>query len=515
MIARLAPAIPAVVLLAAAGCAGSGGSGSAPAPVSVAPPGSVAFAEGTILPTGGLKENTDAITEKVTGSHDLGEFILSKFEESSAQRRDPIDFEREVVPWLGPEAGFYAGRYDGERFSRAGLILQSTDREAAREFIDRQAESEDHPAKDSSYRGVEFKVGKDTAFGLLGELVVLADGAAAFRDAVDAFEGDSLSGEKRYDDAIAHAPDDRLADLYVDLPPILEQSHGAIDPQAIGLLGGAGVPPDATLVASLIPRSEDVEIDVTGNFPSGGAPSGDASKALESMPADSVAAAGIPRFGAALETAVDGIERTGIRGELKPHELKGALDAAGIDIETIASSLGEAGVFVEGTGKSDAGGALVISAENPEQAQDTVSNLGLLLRRTRTPGVTAVGGPAAGLSIRGQDQLGGKPLVVVAEGAKIAIGLGLGPALKGLDPGTERLAESPSYREAVVALGKTPISAFVDGPGALRAGAAFIEPEDEDDFHKAEPYLEKITSVAIGVSAMGDLKTTTMIVSLE
>ena len=268
-------------------------------------------------------------------------------------------------------------------------------------------------------------------------------------------------------------------------------------------------------MASLIPRSEDIEIDVTGNFPNGGAPSGDAAKALESMPADSVAAAGIPRFGAALETAVDGIEKTGLPGERKPHELRGALDAAGIDIDAIASNLGDAGVFVEGTGKSDAGGALVIGAENAQQARDTVSNLGLFLRRTGTPGVTAVGGPAAGFSVRGQDQLGGKPLVVVAEGAKIALGLGLGPALKGLDPGTERLAGSPSYREAVTALGKTPISAFVDGPGALRAVAGLIEPEDEDDFHKAEPYLEKITSVAIGVSGKGDLTTTTMIVSLE
>ena len=365
MISRLAPAIAAVALLAAAGCAGGRGSGSAPPPVSVAPPGSVAFAEGTILPTGELKENTDAITERVTGSDDLGEFILSKFEESSAGESDPIDFESEVVPWLGSNAGFYAGRYDGRRFSRAGLILQSTDLDAAREFIDHQAESEDHPAKDSSYRGVEFKVGADRAFGLLGDLVVLADGPAAFRDAVDASEGDSLSGEKRYEDAIADAPDDSLADLYVDLPAILDESRGAVDPQALGLLGGAGVPPDATLVASLIPRSEDVEIDVSGNFPSGGAPNGNASKALESMPADSVAAAGIPRFGAALETAVDGIEKTGIPGELEPHELKGALDAAGIDIDAIASNLGDAGLFVEGTGRSDAGGALVIGAENP------------------------------------------------------------------------------------------------------------------------------------------------------
>ena len=178
----------------------------------------------------------------MTGSDDLGEFILSKFEESSAGQSDPIDFESEVVPWLGADAGFYAGRYDGERFSRAGLILQSTDREAAREFIDHQAESEDHPAKDSSYRGVEFKVGEDSGFGLLGDLVVLADGPAAFRDAVDASEGDSLSGEKRYDDAIADVPDDSLGDLYVDLPAILDQSRGAIDPQALGLLGGAGVP---------------------------------------------------------------------------------------------------------------------------------------------------------------------------------------------------------------------------------------------------------------------------------
>jgi hypothetical protein len=268
------------------------------------------------------------------------------------------------------------------------------------------------------------------------------------------------------------------------------------------------------LVGSLIPHGGDFEIEITAATAGGKAASGNASNAVASLPADSVAAAGIPEFGEQLETAIDSLEKTGIPGELEPGELKSVLKAAGVDFGDLASSLGDAGVFVEGDTKDELGGALIIAAENPRQARETVANVGRFLRESGFPGVTVVGGPAKGFSIRDPEKLGDRPLAVVSMGARIAIGYGLEPALRGLSRGTPPLSESPAFGNAVEGLGATPISAFVDGPAALRLARALM-PSDENDLHEAEPYLEKVGSIAIGARDGGDRSSTTVIVDLE
>lgn len=511
MIARLAlAAATPVAVLVAAGCGAAGGSGSAD-PVSVAPPDSLVFAEGTIRPTGELKEDADAISRLVTGDDEFGAFIVSKLEEASADRGEPVDFKAEVAPWLGPLAGVYAGRFDGEDFSRGGVVLQSTDRAAARGFLDRQAERGDHPADDRSYRGVNFEVGADSAFGLIGDLVVFADGAAAFREAVDASEGESLSGEARYEDAIADAADGSIADIYLDLGRMTGQFQALFGSQALGLLALATIDPGTTMMASVVPREGTLEVDVSGSFDAT-VPGGGASDAIEGLPGDAIAAAGIPGFGRRLETAIDGLDSSGIKGEVGPGELKSALRAAGIDPEAVASNLGDAGVFAEETGGGGVGGALLISAESPRQARRTVSDLGLFLRRTGTPGVTAVSGAATGFSVRDPEQLGKRPLVVAAAGPRIAIGYGLAPALRGLSTETDPLSGSPAFAEAVAALGQTPINAFVDGPAALRLAS---DTTGGRSLRKARPYLEKVSSVGIGSAGEGDSAKTVMIFSFR
>ena len=97
-----------------------------------------------------------------------------------------------------------------------------------------------------------------------------------------------------------------------------------------------------------------------------------------------------------------------------------------------------------------------------------MTRLGILLRVAAVPGVTAVGGNAGGFSVR-SEELGDKPLVVVGEGNRVAIGYGLAPARAGLKAGSgaRPLSDTANYRAAAASLGKTPISAFVDGPAAL------------------------------------------------
>ena len=68
----------------------------------------------------------------------------------------------------------------------------------------------------------------------------------------------------------------------------------------------------------------------------------------------------------------------------------------------------------------------MLTTENAKEATNTVANIGLLLRATGTPGVTAISGKASGFSVRSAE-LGAKPLVVAAEGERIAISYGLPP----------------------------------------------------------------------------------------
>lgn len=182
------------------------------------------------------------------------------------------------------------------------------------------------------------------------------------------------------------------------------------------------------------------------------------------------------------------------------------MQKAGIDIDKIAGNLGDAAVFVEGRTRATLGGALVIEAKNATEARNTVSNVGTLLRANGTPGVTAVSGKASGFSVRSPD-LGAKPLVVAAEGERIAIGYGLPATLAGLDSESgPTLSKTKAYNEALNSLGGTPITGFAAGAPALRLVEGLLTDTDEkEELEEAAPYLSKVPFLAIGSETKGDV----------
>ena len=198
----------------------------------------------------------------------------------------------------------------------------------------------------------------------------------------------------------------------------------------------------------------------------------------------------------------------------RPGKFKSGLKEAGIDVEKIAASVGDLGVFAEGDSESSLAGAAVLATKNSKEATNTVSNIGLLLRATGTSGVTAISGKASGFSIRSAG-LGSKPLVIAAEGERIAIAYGLPAAKRALatDPG-QALADSPVYKEAVSALGGTPITGFVNGPAALNLASALIPADEKEGFLEAKPYLSKIDYLAIGSGSSGELSTAKLIAGI-
>lgn len=507
----------ALAALAVAGCGGGGGSSDSGAdPATLAPPKSPLFIEATVQPQGELKTNIESLAKGIGGVDDPGALIVSELEKSASSSGEELDFEKEVEPWLGEKGGLSFEHYDGDNFSGYGVAIQVTDAGAAQNFIDEKAKSGDEPVKDASYEGVDFKVESEsgTAIGVIGDFLAVAEGEAAFKGMVDASNGESLADEDSFSSTVSAAPDGSAANVFVDIGGLVEQSGGTIDAETQQFLDSAGIDPtNATAVASLIPGSDQVEIDFSSNVTGKSPPSGDASDLLGELPGDSVGAVASADFGKRLGEAIDAIDARGIEGQIPPHKFKSTLKEAGIDLEKITSSIGDIGVFVEGNSARSAAGAVVLETKGSGEATNTVSNLGLLLRATGTPGVTAIGGKATGFSIR-DNEIGPLPIVVAAEGERIAIAYGLPAATKALaaDSG-ETLADSSTYKEAVAALGSTPITGFVDGPAALHLVSAMVPP-GEEGFLAAKPYLTKVDYVAIGSGTSGDLATAKLIAGI-
>jgi len=504
-----------VALLALAGCGGGSSSGGGGEAVAVAPPGAPLFMRSVLRPEGETKSNVEALAKKVAGVDDLGGLIVSELEKSAADEGQPFDYETEVEPWLGKEGGLFAAKYAGGDFEGYGVALQTEDEDAAWKFVEKETEAEDEPPKSGSYEGVDFKVTADEgqAIGVFDGLLVIAEDEAVFKDAVDASEGESLADQERYEKATSSLPGQSAADLFLDVGAMIRQSGGDLDPQAKSFFEGAGIDlEEATAVASLIPGSESLEIDLSTDVAEEGSPAGDGSKMLAALPGSSVAAFASPEFGKRLQEAIDRLDQHGIPGELPPHQLKQGLQQSGFDLDRIAGSIGDVGLFLTGNSKRSLGGALVLEATDPTEAANTVSNLGLLLRASNTPGVTALSGKFSGFSIR-SPELGPQPLVVATGGSRMVMGYGLRAATAALTESGQPLGENPAFEEAGEALGSTPLSGFVDGQAALRLVSALVPP-GEEGFRKAKRYLNEVRYVAIGSEASGGHSTAKLIVGV-
>jgi Protein of unknown function (DUF3352) len=514
----LLAAVAAALVLAACGSSGGDDGGSGADPASAIPGGSPVFIEATLRPDAQTAEDVDALAQAIAGVDDVGGLIVEELEDSAAEDAEPFDYAEDVEPWLGERAGLFLDSYDGEDFHEGGFALETTDGDAAQEFIDKFVKADaDGEVEDGSYEGVDYKIESSDgeAVGMIGDLLAFAETERSFKAMVDASEGgEALAGEAAYEEAIGAVPSGSLADVFVDIGELIDQAGEGIDPDSQLFLETAGLEPDeATAVASVVPGSDQIEIELSTDVTEGDASFEGVPQLLGSLPAGSFAALGGEEFGKRFGEAIDEIDAQGIPGELPPNKLKSTLKEAGIDLESIASSLGDIAVFAEGNSERTLGGAVVLEAKDAQEAKNTVSNVGLFLRAADVSGVTAIDSGFSGFSIR-DAELGSKPLVVGVKGEKIAIAYGPKAATAALSGGAGTLADNATYKEAVAALGDTPITGFVNGPPALTLANGLI-PADDEDFQGAKPYLEKITFVAIGGGQSGDRSTATLVVGVK
>jgi hypothetical protein len=508
--------LAALAALVVAGCGGgddsSGGSSEA---ATLAPATAPVFIDFTIRPEGATKTNIEELAKKLAGVDDLGDLIVTELENSASEDGEELDFEKEVEPWLGERAGLFLQEYEEDDFEGYGAAIQTEDEDAARDFVNKQVESGDESFEDGSYEDVDFKVQEDeTTIGVFDGFVVFAEDEAIFKSMVDASGGENLAGESAFTDAMGEVSDDSAANVFVDIGGLIDEAGNEIDADTQTFLDSVGIEPrEATAVASLVPGSDNVEIDLSSNLSGDNPPSGDASELLGSLPGTSVGAIAADEFGKRFSEGIDKIDEEGIPGEVPPNQLKKTLKEAGVDLEAIAGSIGDVGIYVTGNSEKTLAGALVMEADDETQATNTVSNVGLFLRKAGIPGVTKISEGATGFSIR-SPELGRQPVIVAAKGDRIVIGYGLASALSAFEESNKTLSDSPAFQEAESALGGTPITAFVDGPSALNLAQAMV-PAGEEEFEEAEQYLKKIDYLALGSEASGDLATAKLVVGVK
>ncbi|MBS1882618.1 MAG: DUF3352 domain-containing protein [Actinobacteria bacterium] len=517
---RRAAGLVAAVLAAAlvvAGCGGGGSSGSGGEPASLAPEKAPVYLEVDLGAEGKQSEEFDQLTQNVFGIDNVGDFVAEQLEKQALGSGQHFNFEEEVEPWLGEKAGMYLAGYDGHDFHGYGVIFGTTNAGEAEEFVAKRVKENEEETEKGEFEGVKYYVenGGDTTLGVIGEYLVFAESKADFEAMVKAEgSGESLSGSTTYKKAMEAATAQGLGSVYVDIGGLIEEAGGSLDGETEAGLALLGIEPkQATAVATVVPHSEEVEVDLTSDV-TRPLPNGDASALLESLPATAVLGFASPEFGKTFGEGLHEFSENGVPGQLEPGELEAAFGQLGIKVETLAKTIGDVAGFVEGSSEASLGGALVVETTNATEAKNTVANLGLLLRATQTPGVTVLSGELSGFSVR-SSSFGSQPLIVGASGEKIVIAYGPRAAAQALRSNAKTLGATADFEAAKSVLGSTPMTAFVAGGPALRLVEALLSPAERAKFAAARPYVQKVRYAAVGSEAKGHVTTAKVILGLQ
>jgi hypothetical protein len=497
--------------LVIAGCGGSGGGGGEPA--GVVPKSAPVYLQANLAPDGETSEALNEVAQSVLGIDNVGEFIAEELEAAAIGDDEKLDFGEEIEPWLGQKAGLYLAGYDGNDFHGVGMALETTDSGEAEEFIEKRVSKDDKEAEFEGHKYFE-NADEESFLGMIGDYIAFSETQGGFEEMVKAFEGEGLNESEKFKEAMDSAPEEGIGSVYVDIGGLIEETKSILPEETEAFFDLVGIEPKkATAVATVIPHSGQLEIDMSSNLGSQTPQAGDATDALEALPATATVGFASADFGKSFSEELEELSKKGIPGEIEPGELGEAFQAMGLDVESLGKSFGDLSGFVEGTSEADLGGAIVIATKDATEAKNMVANIGLLLRATKTPGVTAISGEVSGFSVRIPD-LGATPLVVGSAGEKIVIAYGPKAAAQALKSQAETLGSTPGFEAAKKSLGDTPMSAFVAGGPMLSLVESLLSPEELAEVEQAKPFLDKIDYLAAGAEGEGDTQTAKLIVGL-
>jgi hypothetical protein len=495
--------------LTLAACGGGGGV-SSDDPASLAPADTPIYIQATIRPKGKLKTDVEALASTVSGIDDPTGRLIELFDQSRSDEvlRDPnFNYADDIEPWLGERAGLFV---EGFTEDPGAAIVQTTDPDAAKKAAEGGSDESD---KESTYKGVDYFLNsEDDAVGVIDDFFVIGD-EPAFKNVVDVSEGeDSLGDQGDFTDAIDEAPTGSLVDVYVSMEAVWDEVRAEDPGNAEALSASLGDPEGKTALASLIPSSDSMELDAITNLDQNFI-TDDLKELIGSFPADSFAAIGIPDLGSQVERTIDQLEEAGVEG-ITRQAIDQQLSQAGLSLDEVTGALGDLGVFATGNDQQSLQGAGVITSDDPAAAEKLLDRLSGLALVTGQSGISksSIG---TGITLRSPEDLGRQPLTITTEGGKIAIGYGEQATEEALSGSTgSTLADDPTFKQAVGALGGNGVSGYVALPGVFQL-ADSLGALTDPDYQQARAYLEPLSYLIFGSGKQGDFSTSKVIVGIR
>jgi Protein of unknown function (DUF3352) len=490
-----------------AGCGGDDGAGGDPA--ALVPAGTPVYIEGSIRPEGDLRTDTEAAIATVSGFEDPGTRLVDLIDQGLAEDTD-LTYEEDIEPWLGERGAVAVTSFtDDEAFA---LMVETTDSGAAEDFLAEVAETEPD-VREESYEGSDYRVDRDGfSIGIVDDLLVGAP-EPIFKQLVDASGGDSLADDSTFEETLGAAPEGSLVDVYVGIEDAIRAAGDEVDSAGLQAIESTlGDLSGKTALASVIPSGDQVELEISTNIEVPFEPA-DVSGLLESLPAESWGAFGIADLGAAIAQGLEQAEAAGLPRGL----LESQLGEVGIDLQRdILDWPDDFALFVGGTDLSSLAGAAIITSKDPAASTRAVEKLVSAALAQGEPGVRRLRVPGgAGLEARDPEELGPKPLQLIARGDRVVLGYGAEATRRALRGGGQTLAGSAAYERATEALG-----AGVELSGFLSIGpildlAESLGAADDIEFAEARPYLERLSYLVFGSGTEGGLALSRIVIGLQ
>ena len=532
-----------------AGC-GGGGSGTSADPAGAVPAAAPVYLGADVRPSGSEKSNALAAGRSITHQANPYTRLLQALQTPGSP---PLDFGRDVAPWLGPHAGIFLSSLAdtgsllpllqrgllgasssasafpfGAHGAQGAIVLDTTDTSKASSFLNTQAaRAGAHP---SSYRGVAYQANSaGIAFGLVDRFAVIGSESGLHSVIDTTFGGAALTHAPSYSKLLAAAPTGALAHLYTNPTGAQERgsSQGALG--LLALLGGVRASNISVVPATgSLSLYADAAASASTGTPGGLLASGaEGARAFDELPSDSWLAVGLAHLGSTLGQDILGLRElaavgaglsgSGVAAATGPLSLKGLIEgliaplsALGADTaqtkRDFTSWMGSGGVYASGSGLLELKGAVVIESKNPTLSRAAVSKLAALLRKA--------GNSTQAASIPGTDaavaaKVSGLPVtLVIANGrdsageTKFVLGLGEASVTGALNP-SSTLASAASRNAAAAALGEGLQPSLLFEVPTLLSLLEGVGLTEDPTISKVVPYLHAIGTIAGGGHALG------------
>ena len=486
-------AVLSAAVFAAVGCGNEDEAASGAS--ELIPAGAAMYGEVTLKPEGEQKEAIDAILAKFPGGGEAGDKLKDLIEKGLRESDAPVSFKKDIEPWLGDEAAFFASGMKNDDFTTVAALVATEDEDKALETVEKTGEGK---ISRTEYKGVEYMTDESNeAAAVFDGFVVLGSepGVKAVIDTKDG--GPKLSEDGRYKKALEGAAEDRLGLFYLNSPELLKTIRQ----------GGTPVPDsfrqyfEEPVVATVDADEDGVTFE--GSLPENmgsAALFGQGSELLTQLPADSWLAMGQTEFGKVLDFYIESFAGVAGGRDAVARQFKAA---TGLDLqEDVIDWMGDFGVFVRGSSVSELDGALIIETTD-EAASGRFLDAIQRLSQSQAQGLEGFEiKPRSGGGFTTVIPGAPKPIHAFQESGRVVFAFGDAAAADAIEPG-ETLGDSQDFSATSESLGDYEVSVYVLMQPIFDLVDS-TEAANDADWQKAKPYLEPLSALVGGTSGDGE-----------